>query len=236
VIWKVERLTKRYGTVTAVDGVDWAVDDGERVGLVGASGSGKTTLCRCGLGWEPVDGGSAFVAGQSVATQPAPPDVAQWLFQRPRSMLHPARRIRGLLRESAALFHHRDPDAAVSAALADVGLSHRADALPAELSGGEQRRAGIARVLLARPRLLVADEPTSGLDAALARQIADLLFAPDRATVLVTHDLPLALATCDRVVVFDAGRVVESIARGRSAESDVGKRLMDAAGVGVPAC
>lgn len=97
--------------------------------------------------------------------------------------------------------------------LARLGLTHRADALPRELSGGEQRRVTVARVLALRPRLVVADEPTSGLDPDRRAQVLDDLLGnleADAACVLVTHDLDAVEQVAHRVVVLHEGRVVET--------------------------
>ncbi|MEQ1503153.1 MAG: dipeptide/oligopeptide/nickel ABC transporter ATP-binding protein [Myxococcota bacterium] len=203
----------------ALHGATLEVGAGERIGLIGESGSGKTTLVRCGLGLVRADGGTIRVLGTDTRGY-RPRDwralrrEVQVLFQDPRSMLHPDLPIGVLLEESAAL--HRpelDPAVAAREALRSVELDHRADALPRELSGGERRRAGIARVSLARPRLLVADEPTSGLDAVLKPRMVELLVAaagPGCAVVLVSHDLAAIEPVCHRIAVLHHGRVVET--------------------------
>lgn len=236
--WSLRGVRKAWPGGVALDGVDLEVGPGERVALVGASGSGKTTLARIGFGLLRPDAGRALLFGEDPAGPGARARArrAQLLFQSPRAMLHPAMTVGALLRESAALFGVGP--GAVRRVLEQVGLSARADALPAQLSGGEQRRAGIARVLLATPALLVADEPTAGLDAALALDLARLLFAPERATVLITHDLPLALATCARVVVLDGGQVAdrfEAAAPWAGARAPAAAALLRAARVPEPA-
>ena len=94
-----------------------------------------------------------------------------------------------------------------------MGLSARLHASPAELSGGERRRLGLGRVLLASPRLIVADEPTAGLDAHRKAELLDLLLAgrgaSGRAVLLISHDLPLVAWACDRLLVMVQGRIVE---------------------------
>jgi ABC-type glutathione transport system ATPase component len=205
-----------------LDRADLDLRSGELVALVGPSGSGKTTLARCGLGLLGVDAGRIRLFGEDTTSL----DRAGWrrarsraqlLFQDPRAMLHPQLPIGLLLEESAAL--HRpdaDPVRVAAEALRAVGLSDRGLHRPRELSGGERRRAGLARVLVARPELLVADEPTAGLDAELRREMVDLLFSscgPEAAVVVVTHDLATVAPACDRVVVLDRGRVVEELDR-----------------------
>lgn len=249
-VWEIDDLRKRFGggwlrlrePHVAVDGVSLTVGEGERVALIGESGSGKTTLARCGLGLVPRDGGAVRLFGEDTAgwgeaRWRAARRHAQLLFQDPRSMLNPAMRIGKLLEESAAL-HRPEADARREAARAldEVGLGGRERALPHELSGGEMRRAGVARLLLARPRLVVADEPTAGLDAALKASLIELLLdrvGPRCAVVLITHDLPVVAWACERMLVMQAGRVVDAF---RTSEMGSGRhpytvRLLAAAGM-----
>lgn len=214
-------------THEALKDVSLTIYEGERVGIIGESGSGKTTLARTGLGLVPRDAGDVRLFGQDTRGW----GTRQWrearhhaqlLFQDPRAMLNPEMTLGQLLRESARLHdRERDPVRAAREILFRVGLEGRDGAYPRELSGGERRRAGIARLLLARPRLVVADEPTAGLDAALKADLVELLL--DRvgkscAVVLISHDVPLVLWCCQRVVVLREGLVVE-----RFATSDVGR-------------
>lgn len=221
--WRLRGVSKTFrprgllggrGHPAVVD-ADLEVRPGERVAIIGESGSGKTTLARLGLGLVRPDAGTIALDGAPV-TGPLRGRGAQLLFQDPRAMLNPGLSLGALLRESARV-HQPDEDPArlAAEALERVGLGGRDGALPYELSGGERRRAGLARVLLARPRLLVADEPTAGLDAALKADLLELLVeraGPDCAVVVISHDLPLVLWACQRVVVMQAGRVVDRFA------------------------
>lgn len=247
---RVQGLVKRYPArllgeqgPPAVDGVDLEVRDGEVVALVGESGSGKTTLVRCALGLLPFQSGKVEILGRDLATlrgetlRRARRDF-QMLLQDPTSMLNPGLTVRQHLAETAALHREGEPAEALIAEVAQrVGLGHRLDALPRQLSGGERRRAGLARVLLVRPKLLIADEPTSGLDAALKADLIDLLLSdrgPGRSWLIVSHDLPLVAYACDRVYVMLAGRVVERVAAaqlGRVAHHPYTTALLTAAGV-----
>lgn len=248
IVWALTDVHKAYGGVPAVCGASFTVSAGERVGLIGASGSGKTTLVRCGLGFIGADRGQIALFGRDTAGYGARDwrearRPVQLLLQDPRAMLHPDLPVRALLEESAALhLPDEDPRQAVRSVLSEVGLSHRADALPRELSGGERRRAGIARVLLARPALLVADEPTAGLDAVLKERMVELLVrtvGPACAVVVVTHDLAAIEPFCDRIAVVDRGRVEASFPtralRDRELHADLpdhpaARALIDAAG------
>lgn len=218
--WTLRDVVVRYGTNVAVDGVDLAVDHGERVGLVGHSGSGKTSLVRAGLGLAPRQQGTVDLLGQPTAGwsetrwRRARRDV-QMLFQDPRAMLHPVIPL-GLLLMDSAVVHQigENPEREARAVLDSVGLGTRFDALPHELSGGEQRRAGLARVLLTRPRLLIADEPTVGMDVELKEDLLSLLLDrldPACAVVLVTHDLPVVAWATTRIVVMSEGRIVDEL-------------------------
>lgn len=224
-------------------GVGLAVAPGERVGLIGESGSGKTTLIRTGLGLYRPESGMVRLFGEDTTRwssgrwRQARRD-AQLLFQNPAAMLHPTRPLGSLLRDSARLHQpERDPEPLIEEALTAVGLADRRAATPDRLSGGEQRRAGIARLLLARPRLVVADEPTAGLDAHLKASLVQLLLdrlGADASLVLVSHDLALVLWACDRVLVMKDGVIVERFAAsdaGRIAHHPHTRALLDAAGI-----
>ena len=250
-VWELVGVRKSFGgglvaraQHIAVDGVDLVVYEGERVGLVGESGSGKTTLVRAGLGLLPRDAGSVRLFGEDTATWGearwrAQRRHAQLLFQDPKAMLNPAMTLGQLLRESSRL-HRPEADAAreADAVLEQVGLAGRGGAFPGELSGGERRRAGIARLLLARPKLVVADEMTAGLDAALKATLLDLLFdrvGPSCAVVLISHDLPMVAWACERILVMHGGKIVDRFAtaeRGASDRHPYTVELMAAAGLG----
>jgi ABC-type glutathione transport system ATPase component len=202
----------------ALRGASITVRAGERVAVIGESGSGKTTLARAGLGVLRPDAGSVELFGEDTARwtrsrwRRARQDV-QLLFQDPRAMLNPGLSLGALLTESARL-HRADthPGPLVDRALHAVGLGDRHRARPHELSGGERRRAGLARVLMARPRLLVCDEPTAGLDAGLKADLVALILeqiGETCALVLISHDLPMVTWACERVVVMEAGEVVD---------------------------
>lgn len=218
--WELVDLRVTLGGRAVLDGCSLRLERGERVGLVGASGSGKTTLARAGLGLIPSAGGvirlfGEDVGGWSTRRWTAARRHAQLLFQDPRAMLHPQIPV-GLLLADGASVHRPDRDALRLAreSLDRVGLADRFDALPHELSGGEQRRVGVARVLLTRPKLLVADEPTVGLDAALKADLLTTLLDgldPDCAVLLVSHDRPVIAWATHRVVHVRGGRLVDDV-------------------------
>jgi putative ABC transport system ATP-binding protein len=214
----VSTVTKSYGTRRVLDTVSFHVAPGERVALTGPSGSGKTTLLNCLGGVDRPDSGEIRLLDQRIDA--LSPDALN-LLRRERvgtifqffhllPTLSAAENIElplQLLRLPLPERHAR-----VTALLARVGLSARADALPSQLSGGEQQRVAIARALVHRPALLLADEPTGNLDSANGENILALLREltdeTRTALVLVTHSEEAA-AICHRRVRLRDGRVVD---------------------------
>jgi peptide/nickel transport system ATP-binding protein len=228
----------RCGTVHALQGVNLQVHKGEIVGLVGESGSGKSVLSYALLGISDaaarVTGGGAVFGGIDLlgASESTLADLRgreiSMIFQSPRTALNPIRpvglQIEDVLRRHAvALRGHVGPDLAQGLreravqALREVAIAdpeRRAQAYPFELSGGMCQRVMIAIALACRPGLLIADEPTTGLDVTTQAAVMDLITSLARerqmATLFITHDLALAAAYCDRIVVMHAGHAVES--------------------------
>lgn len=196
----------------ALCGVSLAVDQGETVAVMGLSGSGKSTLLACLAGLDEPTGGYVDVAGHRVSRR----SEAERAAIRASNI--------GMLLQTGNLFDHltveenvrlqqrlartRD-EQRVASLLEQVGVSHRRYALPAQLSGGEAARAGLAVALAADPPLLLADEPTGEVDAATEAQIL-MLFAARRArggaTLIVTHSPALA-TQADRVLHLRDGRI-----------------------------
>lgn len=227
--WSLQR------PVVAVDGVTLQVRGGEIVGLIGESGCGKTSLVRAACGLLRREGGRVSLLGVDPAIAARPPRRAQLLVQDAGAALNPGLSAQEWLAESARVHRPGGPDAGAEA-LATAGLSHRATALPAELSGGEQRRLTLAALSLADPLVTFADEPTAGLDAARKAELLDALAArhgPDRALVLITHDVLLARHICTRLVFLHEGRVVDDVSTSNLAEarSAPARRLLAAAGI-----
>jgi len=215
-------LKKGLHTAPALDGVSLDIMPGEIVGLVGESGSGKTTFGKAVIRLIKVDSGSIVFDGidlLSLKNSELRPlrRRFQMLFQNPSSTLHPNMTVGALLEESLKL--HRklgktEAKDAAAALLRKVSLEDRLHAYPAELSGGQKRRVGIARILAATPQLVVADEPTSGLDALLRAEIVDLLLAvrdEGVAYLIISHDLNVVQRACDRVAVMYRGKIVEQL-------------------------
>ena len=212
--------TYRTGRVEhqALRGVDLAVAEGELVAIVGPSGSGKSTILNIITGIDRPTGGSVTVAGERI-DQMTEEDLAGWRSANVGIVFQFFQLIPVLTALENALLpmefngRRKEPGHANRAAgnLELVGLGDRLDHLPAELSGGEQQRAAIARALANHPRLLVADEPTGNLDSATAEHMMELLVALNRdgtTIVFVTHDERLA-GYAHRVVSVRDGRVVD---------------------------
>jgi putative ABC transport system ATP-binding protein len=209
------RLTLGGATpVEILRGVDLHVAPGESVALLGASGSGKSSLMAVLAGLERATAGEVRVLGADFA---AMDEDALALARRGRIgivlqafHLLPTMTARQNVAVPMELAGVGDAAARAEAELEAVGLGHRLDHYPTQLSGGEQQRVAIARALAPRPRLVFADEPTGNLDAATGAAIVDLLFARRAATdaslVIITHDATLA-ERCDRTLRMADGRL-----------------------------
>jgi peptide/nickel transport system ATP-binding protein len=225
----VEFATRR-GKVRAVERVDISIDRGETLGIVGESGSGKSVtsyavmriLDRAGriANGSIVFGGVDLGDVSEVEMRDLRGREISMIFQNPRTALNPIRKV-GKQIEDVLLHHAQAARSAVKRkaidALRRVRIAdpeERYHAYPFELSGGMCQRVVIALALACRPQLLIADEPTTGLDVTTQKAVMDLVVELTRergmSTILITHDLGLAAAYCDRVVVMEKGTVVEA--------------------------
>lgn len=212
----LESITKRFPPSTdALCGVDARIEEGERVAIVGPSGSGKSTLLTI-LGLLDVPTGGSFTLegrdvlkldrGERITLRR---DYIGFVFQ----AFHLLQHLTSVENVQLALELHgvnaNDAVGRAREALARVGMTHRANALPGTLSGGEQQRVAIARALAAEPKILLCDEPTGNLDSANSERILELLLEVTAAStvVIVTHSLEVA-ERCDRVITLHDGRVV----------------------------
>src|SRR6516162_6020075 len=208
---ELDRVSKRYGEVRAVDDFTLYVAEGEFVVLLGPSGCGKTTTLRIVAGFAEPTSGTVRLGGRDITALP------------------PWKRNAGLVFQSYALFPHMTvaenvafglemrkmpkPELApkVIEALRLVRLDHLGDRLPRQLSGGQQQRVALARALAFRPDVLLLDEPLSNLDAKLRQdvrvEIRELQRKLGLTTVMVTHDQEEALTMADRLVVMSEGRI-----------------------------
>lgn len=226
-ILKIQGLTKSFGPLTVLDGVDLSIRRHEAVAIIGPSGSGKSTLLKCINFLEPYDGGDVLFEDKLIGFTEAD-------GKRRLSSEHVVRRIRqriGMVFQNFNLFPHMSVlenviEAPIhvkgirrAEALADaehllkkVGLDQKMDARPSTLSGGQQQRAAIARALAMKPDIMLFDEPTSALDPELVGEVLETIkeLADDGMTmILVTHEMGFARDAADRVVFMDGGKVVE---------------------------
>jgi putrescine transport system ATP-binding protein len=213
-IVRIEGVTKRFGAVEAVAGVDLEIARGELFALLGGSGCGKTTLLRAIAGLETPDAGRILIDGQDMTGVPA--------HRRPVNMMF----------QSYALFPHMDvaanvgyglrregrprPEIAhrVAEALALVRLEGLGERRPAQLSGGQRQRVALARALVKQPKLLLLDEPLAALDRKLREgtrfELVRLQEQLGLTFVVVTHDQEEAMSMATRLAVMDAGRIVQT--------------------------
>jgi len=217
-------------TLTAVDGLDFAIERGETFGLVGESGAGKSTLARMVVGLLEPSQGQVMIDGVDLAqTRDRPTRRAvrrriQMIFQDPFASLNPRWRVGDIIAEPIRVFRPRDGGtgrlgrraiaARVDELLELVGL-HSADApkFPHEFSGGQRQRIAIARAIAAHPDFIVCDEPTSALDVSIQAQILNLMRDLQERLgltyLLITHNLAVVRFMATRVGVMYLGRLVE---------------------------
>jgi len=210
-------LASLAGEVNVLRGIDLCVGTGETVGIVGPSGSGKSTLLMVIAGLERATSGQVRVAGRDLSGlnedglarfRRADVGIVFQAFH-----LVPTMTALENVAVPLELAGARDAFARAEVELKGVGLGHRLDHYPGQLSGGEQQRVALARAFVARPRLLLADEPTGNLDQSTGRTIVELLFQLHErhgtTLVLVTHDASLA-ERCRRKVRVEDGRIAEN--------------------------
>jgi ABC-type glutathione transport system ATPase component len=220
-------LVKDYGRSRVIDDVSLEIFPGETLGLVGESGSGKSTIARLLLRLiEPTSGEIRLRSGdESVDLRAVSAAEMRRLrrrlaivFQDPYAALDPRMTVRQTLAEPFAI-HRETPPQGVPARLRElldeVGLDESAlGRYPHEFSGGQRQRINIARALALRPELLVLDEPVSALDVSVGAQVINLLRDLQKhyglTCLFISHSMPLVRYLCDRVVVMQRGRVVES--------------------------
>ncbi len=213
---------RRKGWLKALDDVSLAVYKGEILGVVGESGCGKSTLGKTVMGIHPASGGTITFNGHDI-TNLKPYQARdlrrdlQYTYQDPGASLDPRWKIGRSLDEPLVIHTELDRAARrerVREILDAVGLPEgHLDLYPHEVSGGQQRRVGLARILTLQPSLVVLDEPTSGLDVSVQATILNLFLDLqkqfDLTYVFISHDLSVVRMICDRVAVMYLGKVVE---------------------------
>ena len=210
-------LSKAFGEVRALEGVNLSVAAGNALVVAGPSGSGKTTLLRLVAGLERPDAGTVsldgrVVSGDGVMVAPHRRGLA-FLFQRPTLWPHMTALQNVTLALSANGVARRERRERAAQALRSVGMESRLHAWPATLSGGEMQRVALARAWVTRPRLLLLDEPFAGLDADLraemAARLADLKRGHGVTLIWVTHRSEDASCLADHTVTLTGGRIVD---------------------------
>ena len=212
-------LQGNAGKIEILHNIDLRITQGSSCALVGPSGSGKSSLLMLMAGLEKPSTGTVSVSGRDISSL-SERSLAE--FRRGKvgvvfQSFHLLPSMTAIQNVVTALELANDPSPLENAKkkLTDVGLSHRLDHFPKQLSGGEQQRVGIARALAPNPKIVFADEPTGNLDATNGAAVADLLFTLTKqqletTLILVTHDLELA-KRCDRVVNISDGKISEEL-------------------------
>jgi phospholipid/cholesterol/gamma-HCH transport system ATP-binding protein len=215
----VEDLHKSFGAQKVLNGISLTVKRGETLAVLGRSGTGKSVLLRLVIGLEKPDSGSVRIHGQDIAGLAL-------------DQLGEVRKKMGFLFQHAALYdsltveqnvafplqHHKkdmsksEQTDRVSQLLAEVGMENDLKKMPSDISGGMQKRVGLARALVLEPDVLLLDEPTAGLDPISSAEIDDLVLKLQRehhmASIVVTHDLHSAKTIADRLALLNEGNVV----------------------------
>ena len=226
---RCQGLSKQFGGVQAVDGLNLVLHDGQFLALLGPSGCGKTTTLRLIAGFEPPDMGKIEIGGQPVSG--------------PGVFTPPEQRSVGMVFQEYALFPHLNvadnvayglgkgvnKRERVREALELVGLPDMANRMPYELSGGQQQRVALARAMAPQPQLILLDEPFSNLDAGLRTQVRaevrQILRRANATVIFVTHDQEEALSLADEVAVMIEGRIAQIDAPQKLYRRPVNKRV-----------
>jgi phospholipid/cholesterol/gamma-HCH transport system ATP-binding protein len=216
VVISLKGIRKSFGSLEVLKGVALEVCEGENVVVLGRSGSGKSVLIKIIAGLLKPDAGTVQVLGEEVerldlrALRQLRTKIG---FSFQGSALYDGMTVRANL-EFPLVRHKRnltatEVDTAVKKVLDDVGLSKSIDQMPAELSGGQKKRIGIARTLILQPEIMLYDEPTAGLDPVTSVEINDLINEVQReyntSSVIITHDLTCARTTGDWVIMLSEG-------------------------------
>jgi ABC-type polar amino acid transport system ATPase subunit len=214
---RLEDVTKSFGDLVVLDGIDLEVATGEVLVVIGRSGSGKSTLLRCVNLLEPIDSGRIYLEGDEITAKRADVSAVRQrigiVFQQFNLFPHlraidnvtlAARRVKHVKRKEAEARAHE--------LLARVGLDDKARQYPHQLSGGQQQRVAIARALMMSPHVMLFDEVTSALDPELVGEVLVVMrdLAQSGMTMLVvTHEMQFAREVGDRVIFMDDGKIVE---------------------------
>ncbi len=208
---EIEKLTKRFGSFTAVDEVSFTVDRGEVLGFLGPNGAGKSTTMRMLAGFMPPTAGTARICGADVVENGV--EAKRSLGFLPEGApTYPEMSVTGFLRFTASIrgFNGSERDDRVALAMAQTQLEGVRLQPIETLSKGFKRRVGLAQALLHDPPVLVLDEPTDGLDPNQKHEVRELIrrMAPTKAIVISTHILEEVDAVCTRAIIIARGKVI----------------------------
>ena len=214
---RVKGLTKLFGKLAVLRGIDCAIQATEVVCVIGPSGSGKSTFLRCLNGLEDASGGEVLVHGVSVHESKTDVDALRseigMVFQRFNLFPHKTVLENITLAPSKERgLTHAQARVRACELLEKVGLIDKINAYPSQLSGGQQQRVAIARALAMQPRIMLFDEPTSALDPEMVGEVLAVMQAlaeEGMTMVVVTHEMGFARQVADRVVFIDEGVIVE---------------------------
>lgn len=227
----IENLHKSFGTNAILKGINLKLNKGENLVILGRSGSGKSVTIKCIVGLVQSDKGSIKISGQ---------EITDLKYEELNSL-----RVRiGFMFQNGALYdsmsvrqnlkftlkHHtrdlseEEIESKIIEALENVGLEESIDKMPAELSGGMQKRIALARALIIKPEIILYDEPTSGLDTITSREISELILDVQKkfktSSIIITHDMACAKITGNRILILKEGEI---IAEGTYAELEKSK-------------
>lgn len=215
---KVENLHKSFDGNKVLNGISFEVPKGTTTVVLGRSGTGKSVLLKCIVRLLEPDSGSVFIEGKNV-------------FELNRKELNEIRKNIGFLFQSAALYDsmtvkenlafpllrhtelsENEIESKITEMLKLVGLSDAINKMPAELSGGQKKRIGLARALILRPKIMLYDEPTTGLDPVTSKEIARLIIEMQNkfqmTNIVVTHDMVVALSTADKILLLEKAKIL----------------------------
>lgn len=225
-ILDVQHLVKRFGGLTAVSDVTFSVTTGEIFGIIGPNGAGKTTLFNVIAGYFPPSSGKVALEGQDITGRPSD-EIARRGIARTFQAVHNfgSHSVRENLRRSDVIGHFHSPltwlrnrsqarsiEAEIEQVAEFVGLAPVLDSMAGELAYGQQKILGVGMALMVRPRLVLMDEPAAGLNPSEKRVMGNLIrkLRTDRSisVLLVEHDMPLVMGTCDRILVVNQGKPI----------------------------
>jgi polar amino acid transport system ATP-binding protein len=224
---RAEKLVKRFGSLTVLNGIDLSVKRGQVVVIIGPSGSGKTTLLRCINHLEKIDSGHIYIEGEMIGYREVNGRLVEdreatiarirsqigFVFQRFNLFPHMTA-LENVIEAPIHVLHQNRAEVKerAMALLEKVGLADKADVYPHRLSGGQQQRVAIARALAMNPKLMLFDEATSALDPELVGEVLkvmDQLAKEGMTMVVVTHEMGFAREVADEVIFMDKAVIVE---------------------------